>query len=69
MLGGDHFAFGDGLGQEPVLVMAGGLGVGEGGDEGGPGRVGEDAVGLGGDGVADGGLEAVGRFVGGVFGG
>lgn len=68
MLSRVWFAFGR-LGQELARVMAAGLGTGEGGDEGRPGRVGEDALGLGGDGVADRGLEAIGVLLAGCAAG
>jgi hypothetical protein len=61
-VGGVEFAFGGYPVEQGGEVVACGFGLGERGGQGGPGGVGEDAVGVGGDGLADGGLEAVGGF-------
>ncbi|MET9221322.1 hypothetical protein ABZX65_21450 [Streptomyces sp. NPDC003300] len=59
---GFKFAFGCYLPEEVREVVSGAFGLGKGGRQCGPGGVGQDAVGLVGDGLPDGGLESLGRF-------
>lgn len=49
MLGAVEFPLGCDLGQEVPGVVAGGFGAGEGSGQGGPGGIGQDAVGVVGD--------------------
>ncbi|PNE38981.1 hypothetical protein AOB60_34230 [Streptomyces noursei] len=60
MFGAVEFSPGGDVYQEVPGVVAGGFSAGEGGGQGGPGGVGEDAVGVVGDGLSHGVLEAFG---------
>lgn len=52
LAGGGQLALGSGFLEELVGLVAAGFGVGEDGGERGPGRVGEDALGVVGDGCS-----------------
>ncbi len=52
MTGGGQLALGSGFLEELVGLVAAGFGVGEDGGERGPGRVGEDSLGVVGDGCS-----------------